>query len=94
MPDPNDIPPRRRVLVLDVTQAAAEVSRLTHEAYARPRVVPRGLAHEPASGGTDNVERTHRGHAHACLSGASASNAKSFVARHRSLVERKTALHL
>jgi hypothetical protein len=33
MPDPNDIPRRRRVLVLDVTQAAAEVSRLTHEAH-------------------------------------------------------------
>jgi hypothetical protein len=34
MPDPNDIPRRRRVLVLDVTQAAAEVSRLVHEARA------------------------------------------------------------
>ena len=34
MPDPNDIPRRRRVLVLDVTQAAAEVSRLIHEARA------------------------------------------------------------
>ena len=33
MPDPNDIPRRRRVLVLDVTLAAAEVSRLTREAY-------------------------------------------------------------
>jgi hypothetical protein len=33
MPDPNDISRRRRVLVLDVTQAAAEVSRLTREAY-------------------------------------------------------------
>jgi hypothetical protein len=35
MPDPNDIPipPRRRALVLDVTQAAAEVSRLVHEAH-------------------------------------------------------------
>jgi hypothetical protein len=33
MPDPNDIPRRRRVLVLDVTQAAAEVSRLTREAH-------------------------------------------------------------
>jgi len=33
MPDPNDIPRRRRVLVLDVTQAAAEVSRLVHEAH-------------------------------------------------------------
>jgi hypothetical protein len=32
MPDPNDIPRRRRALVLDVTQAAAEVSRLVHEA--------------------------------------------------------------
>jgi hypothetical protein len=32
MPDPNDIPRRRRVLVLDVTQAAADVSRLFHEA--------------------------------------------------------------
>jgi hypothetical protein len=33
MPDPNDIPRRRRVLVLDVTQVAAEVSRLVHEAH-------------------------------------------------------------
>ena len=33
MPDPNDIPRRRRVLVLDVTQAASEVSRLVHEAH-------------------------------------------------------------
>jgi hypothetical protein len=33
MPDPNDISRRRRVLVLDVTQAAAEVSRLVHEAH-------------------------------------------------------------
>jgi hypothetical protein len=33
MPDPNDNPRRRRVLVLDVTQAAAEVSRLVHEAH-------------------------------------------------------------
>ena len=33
MPDPDDIPRRRRVLVLDVTQAAAEVSRLVHEAH-------------------------------------------------------------
>jgi hypothetical protein len=32
MPDPDDIPRRRPVLVLDVTQAAAEVSRLVHEA--------------------------------------------------------------
>ena len=32
MPDPDDIPRRRRMLVLDVTQAAAEVSRLVHEA--------------------------------------------------------------
>jgi hypothetical protein len=32
MADPNDIPRRRRVLILDVTQAA-EVSRLTCEAY-------------------------------------------------------------
>jgi hypothetical protein len=32
MPDSNDIPRRRRVLVLDVTQAASEVSRLVHEA--------------------------------------------------------------
>jgi hypothetical protein len=32
-PDTDDIPRRRRVLVLDVTQAAAEVSRLTREAY-------------------------------------------------------------
>jgi hypothetical protein len=33
MPNPHDIARRRRVLVLDVTQAAAEVSRLTREAY-------------------------------------------------------------
>jgi hypothetical protein len=33
MPDHDDIPRRRRVLVLDVTQAAAEVSRLVHEAH-------------------------------------------------------------
>jgi hypothetical protein len=33
MPDPNDIPRRRGRLVLDVTQAAAEVSRLVHEAH-------------------------------------------------------------
>ena len=32
MPDPNDIPPRRGRLVLDVTQAAADVSRPIHEA--------------------------------------------------------------
>jgi hypothetical protein len=32
MPDSNDIPRRRRVLVLDVTQAAAKVSQLIHEA--------------------------------------------------------------
>jgi hypothetical protein len=32
MPDHDDIPRRRRALVLDVTQAAAEVSRLVHEA--------------------------------------------------------------
>jgi hypothetical protein len=33
LPDIDDIPRRRRVLVLDVPQAAAEVSRLVHEAY-------------------------------------------------------------
>jgi hypothetical protein len=35
MPDPNEIPipRRRRAPVLDVTQAAAEVSRLVHEAH-------------------------------------------------------------
>jgi hypothetical protein len=32
MPNSDDIPRRRRLLVLDVTQAAAEVSRLIHEA--------------------------------------------------------------
>ena len=32
MPDPTDVPRRRRVLVTDVTQAAAEVSRSVHEA--------------------------------------------------------------
>jgi hypothetical protein len=32
MPDPDDIPRRRRALVLDVSQAASEVSRLIHEA--------------------------------------------------------------
>ena len=43
MPDPNDIPRRRRVLVLDVTQAAAEVSRLTCEAYDRNLPVEPGV---------------------------------------------------
>jgi hypothetical protein len=33
MPENDDIPRRRRVLVLDVTEAAAEVSRLIHEAH-------------------------------------------------------------
>jgi hypothetical protein len=33
MPDPNDIPRRRGVRVLDLTQAASEVSRLVHEAH-------------------------------------------------------------
>jgi hypothetical protein len=33
MPDPDDIPRRRRALVLDVTQAASEESRLVHEAH-------------------------------------------------------------
>jgi hypothetical protein len=33
MPENDDIPRRRRVLVLDVTQAASEVSRLVHEAH-------------------------------------------------------------
>jgi hypothetical protein len=33
MPDPDDIPRRRRALVLDVTQAAGEVSRLVLEAH-------------------------------------------------------------
>jgi hypothetical protein len=33
MPDPDDIPRRRRVLLLDITQTAAEVSRLVHEAH-------------------------------------------------------------
>ena len=33
MPDPNDIPRRRGRLVLDVTIAASEVSRLVHEAH-------------------------------------------------------------
>ena len=33
MPDPGYISRRRRVLVLDVTQAAAKVSRLVHEAH-------------------------------------------------------------
>jgi hypothetical protein len=32
MPDHDDISRRRRALLLDVTQAAAEVSRLIHEA--------------------------------------------------------------
>jgi len=32
MPDTDDISRRRRVLVLDVTQAAAKVSELIHEA--------------------------------------------------------------
>jgi hypothetical protein len=33
MPDPNDISRRRGRLVLDVTTAASEVSRLVHEAH-------------------------------------------------------------
>jgi hypothetical protein len=33
MPDKDDIPRRRRALLLDITQAAAEVSRLVHEAH-------------------------------------------------------------
>jgi hypothetical protein len=33
IPDPNDIPRRRRVLVLDVTTAAGEVPRLVHGAH-------------------------------------------------------------
>jgi hypothetical protein len=33
MPDNDDIARRRRVLVLDVAQAASEVSRLVHEAH-------------------------------------------------------------
>jgi hypothetical protein len=33
MPDQQDIPRRRSRLLLDVTQAASEVSRLVHEAY-------------------------------------------------------------
>jgi hypothetical protein len=33
MPDHDHIPRRRRVLVLDVTQAAADVSHLTREAF-------------------------------------------------------------
>jgi hypothetical protein len=33
MPGPNDIPRRRSRLLLDVTQAASEVSRLVHEAH-------------------------------------------------------------
>jgi hypothetical protein len=46
MPDPNDIPRRRRVLVLDVTQAAAEVSRLTREAYDLSLPVEPGVRKE------------------------------------------------
>jgi hypothetical protein len=34
MPDTDDIPRRRGALVLDVTQAAAKVSDLIHEARA------------------------------------------------------------
>jgi hypothetical protein len=33
MPDSNDIPRRRSRLLLDVTTAASEVSRLVHEAH-------------------------------------------------------------
>jgi hypothetical protein len=33
MPDHDDIPRRRRVLLLNITQAAVEVSRLVHEAH-------------------------------------------------------------
>jgi hypothetical protein len=36
MPDPNDIPRRRSRLLLDVTTAASEVSRLVHEALHLP----------------------------------------------------------
>ena len=48
MPDPDDIPRRRRVLVLDVTQAAAEVSRLTREAYDLSLPVEPGVDTPPA----------------------------------------------
>jgi hypothetical protein len=43
MPDHDDIQRRRRALVLDVTQAAAEVSRLTREAYDLNLPVDPGL---------------------------------------------------
>jgi hypothetical protein len=33
MPSTNDIPRRRHVLLVDVTEAASEVSRLVHEAW-------------------------------------------------------------
>jgi hypothetical protein len=38
-----DIPRRRGVLVLDVTQAAAEVSRLVHDAHDRHLPVEPGV---------------------------------------------------
>jgi hypothetical protein len=43
MPDHDDIPRRRRVLVLDVPQAAGEVSRLVHEARDLNLPVERGV---------------------------------------------------
>jgi hypothetical protein len=59
MPDHDDIPRRRRVLVLDVTQAAAEVSRLTREACdlnlpiepGSATAATRWFAGRPAGGG-------------------------------------------
>ena len=51
------LPRRRRVLVLDITQAAAEVSRLVHEAYdlnlsiGQPSVIDGDPSPEPAGHG-------------------------------------------
>jgi hypothetical protein len=45
MPENDDIPRRRRVLVLDVTQAAGEVSRLIHEARDLNVPVEPGVRH-------------------------------------------------
>jgi hypothetical protein len=52
MPDPDDIPRRRRVLVLDVTQAASDVSRLMHEAHDLHLPVEPGVR-----GGRDSLVR-------------------------------------
>jgi hypothetical protein len=45
MPDTDDIARRRRVLLLDVTQAASELSRLVREAQALNLPVEPGVRH-------------------------------------------------